>query len=61
MFLALIVRSFILAFIGMQMGEAFTGLANGLDKIESILTVVGAGLILGFLFIKREKWIKKNS
>ncbi|HPT66148.1 MAG TPA: VTT domain-containing protein [Candidatus Woesebacteria bacterium] len=61
MFLALIVRSIILGFIGFQMGEAFTGLANGLDKIESILTVVGAGLILGFLFLKREKWIKKNS
>ncbi len=61
MFLALIVRSVILGFIGFQMGEAFTGLANGLDKIESILTVVGAGLILGFLFLKREKWLKKNS
>lgn len=61
MFLALIVRSAILAFIGFQMGEAFTGLAYGLDKIESVLTVVGAGLILGFLFLKREKWLKKNS
>ena len=60
MFLALIVRSIILGFIGFQMGEAFTGLANGLDKIESILTVIGAGLILGFLFLKREKWLKKN-
>lgn len=61
MFLALIVRSVILGFIGFQMGEAFTGLAHGLDKVESIITVVGASLILGFLFFKREKWIKKNS
>lgn len=61
MFPALIIRSIILAFLGFQMGEAFTGLANGLDKIESLLTVVGAGLILGFLFLKREKWLKKNS
>ena len=61
MFLALIIRSTILGFIGLQMGEAFTGLAHGLDKVESIVTVVGASLILGFLFFKREKWIKKNS
>lgn len=61
MFLALIIRSVILGFIGFQMGEAFTGLAHGFDKIESILTIIGAGLILGFLFFKREKWIKKNS
>jgi membrane protein DedA with SNARE-associated domain len=61
MFVALIIRSIILGIIGWQMGEAFTGLANGLGKIESILTIVGAFLILGFLFIKREKWLKKNS
>ncbi len=60
-FLALIIRSTILGFIGFQMGEAFTGLANGLDKIESILTIVIAVLVLGLLFLKREKWLKKNS
>ena len=61
MFLALIIRAIILGFIGFQMGEAFTGLANGLDKVESFLTVIGAILILGFLFLKREKYLKKNS
>lgn len=60
-FVALIIRSTILGFIGFQMGEAFTDIANGLDKIESIVTIVGAFLILGFLFLKREKWLKKNS
>jgi membrane protein DedA with SNARE-associated domain len=60
-FLALLVRSAILGFIGFQMGEAFTGLANGLNRIESIMTVVGALVILGFLFVKREKWLKHNS
>lgn len=60
-FLALIIRSTILGFLGFQMGEAFTGLANGLDKIESILTVVIAVLVLGFLFLQRERWLKKNS
>jgi len=60
-FLALLIRATLLGFIGFQMGEAFTGLAHGLDKIESIMTVVGAILILGFLFVKREKWLKNNS
>jgi len=61
MFLALILRSIILGLIGFQMGEAFTGLAHGLDKIESVLTIIGAILILGYLYLKREKWLKKNS
>lgn len=59
-FLALLIRATLLGFIGFEMGEAFIGLAHGLDKIESLLTVIGAGLILGFLFLKREKWLKKN-
>ncbi len=61
MFLALLIRATILGFVGYQMGEAFTGLAHGLDKIESLLTVIGAILILGFLYLKREKWMKDNS
>ena len=61
MFLALLIRATILGFIGYQMGETFTSLAHGLDKIESLLTVIGAILILGFLYLKREKWIKDNS
>jgi membrane protein DedA with SNARE-associated domain len=59
--LALIIRSIILGFVGFQMGEAFTSLAHGLDKIESFLTVIGAVVILGFLYLQREKWLKKNS
>jgi membrane protein DedA with SNARE-associated domain len=58
--LALLIRATILGFIGFQMGETFTSLAHGLDKIESLLTVIGAGLILGFLFLKREQWLHKN-
>lgn len=61
MFLALIIRAIILGFIGFNLGEAFTGIAHGMDDLESILTVVGAFLILGFLYLKREKWLKKNS
>lgn len=59
-FIALLIRSFILGFIGFKMGETFTSLAHGLDKIESVLTYLGAGLLLGFLYYKRENWIKKN-
>ncbi|MBU3935231.1 VTT domain-containing protein [Patescibacteria group bacterium] len=59
-FLALLIRATILGFVGFQMGEAFTDLAHGLDKIESVLTVIGAGLILSFLYLKREKWVKSN-
>lgn len=60
-FLALLIRATILGFVGFQMGEAFTDLAHGLDKIESLVTVIGAFLILGFLYLKREKWISKKS
>jgi len=59
-FLALIIRSVILGLVGYQMGEAFISLAHGLDKIESVLTVIGAVLILGYLYLKREKWLKNN-
>ncbi len=60
-FLALLIRATILGFIGFQMGETYISLAHGLDKVESVLTIIGAALILGFLYLKREKWIKKNS
>ena len=59
-FLALLIRATILGFVGFQVGEAFTDLAHGLDKIESVITVIGAGLILGFLYLKREKWLERN-
>jgi membrane protein DedA with SNARE-associated domain len=60
-FIALLIRATILGFIGFQMGEAYTSLAHGMDSFESIFTVIGAGLILGYLFLQREKWLKKNS
>ncbi|MBU4210874.1 VTT domain-containing protein [Patescibacteria group bacterium] len=61
LFLALLIRATLLGFIGFQMGETFESLAHGLDKIESLLTIIGIFLILGFLYLKREKWIKNNS
>jgi len=60
LFIALLIRATFLGFIGFQMGETFTSLAHGLDKIESLTTVIGAFLILGFLYLKREKYIKQH-
>lgn len=61
LFLALLVRATILGFIGFQTSETFESLAHGLDKIESLLTIIGAFSILGFFYLKREKWIKSNT
>ena len=60
LFIALLIRATFLGFVGFQMGETFTSLAHGLDKIESLLTVIGVFLILGFLYLKREKYIKQH-
>lgn len=60
LFIALLVRATFLGFVGFQMGETFTSLAHGLDKIESLMTVIGAFLLLGFLYLKREKYIKQH-
>lgn len=60
LFIALLIRATFLGFVGFQMGETFTSLAHGLDKIESLMTVIGAFLILGFLYLKREKYIKQH-
>ncbi|HOM68318.1 MAG TPA: VTT domain-containing protein [Candidatus Paceibacterota bacterium] len=62
-FLGLIIRSSILGFIGFEMGETFMKLAQGLNKTESILTLIGiiaVAIVLGYLYFKREKWIKQN-
>jgi len=62
-FLGLIIRSSIFGFIGFEMGETFMSLAQGLDKIESILTLIGIMgivIVLGYLYFKREKWIKQS-
>jgi LPXTG-motif cell wall-anchored protein len=45
------------------MGETFMKLAQGLNKTESILTLIGiiaVAIVLGYLYFKREKWIKQN-
>jgi len=55
------IRSFILVLIGWQTGEAYQGLAGGLDKIESYITVglvVAIGLLLLWGYKKRKKFIE---
>jgi len=57
-FLGIILRSFILAFLGWQAGEVYHNLASGIDMVESIVSILLlllAGGFLGFLYLKREK------
>jgi membrane protein DedA with SNARE-associated domain len=61
-FFGLLVRSFILGFLGWQLGIAYEPVAHGIDKVENLifLLIVLSGLgILGFLYYKREKFFKR--
>lgn len=60
-FLGLIMRSFILGILGWQAGVLYKNLAEDIDKLENIVMVVTLLLIsaiLGFLYYKREKFLK---
>jgi membrane protein DedA with SNARE-associated domain len=59
--LGVLVRSFILGFIGWQVGEAYESMAQGLDQISDVLTIVIAAAIFGFLvwgYKKRNKYLE---
>lgn len=63
-FLGIVARSFILAFLGWRVGELYHNLAQGLDLVEnivSILFLVLAGAFLGLLYLKREKFLNSKS
>lgn len=63
-FIGIIIRSFILAFLGWQVGELYHNLASGLDMAENIVTMILLGLVgvfLGFLYLKREKILNSKS
>jgi len=60
-FLALIIRGLILSFVGYRMGETYLSLANGLDKLESLFTILGVLAILAFFYWQRERLLKKDS
>lgn len=62
-FLGIVVRSFILAFLGWQVGELYHHLASGIDMAENIVTfllLALAGGLLGFLYLKREKILNRD-
>lgn len=62
-FLGIIIRCFILAFLGWQVGEVYHSLAEGIDLAEnivSILLLVFAGIFLGLLYLKREKILNSS-
>lgn len=55
------VRSIFLGLLGWQVGESYHLFAQGLDQIESLITVFAVGLIgcfLVFLYWKRQKILK---
>jgi len=57
----ILIRSFILALIGWQTGETYKVIAQGLDKAESLTTIVILGIIILALiwgYKKREKFLK---
>ncbi|MDD3679408.1 MAG: VTT domain-containing protein [Candidatus Shapirobacteria bacterium] len=60
--LGILVRSFILGFIGWQVGEAYQSMAQGLDQVSDIFTILIAVAIFGFLLwgYKNRKQFLKN-
>lgn len=63
-FLGIIVRSFIVAFLGWQVGEVYHNLASGIDMAENIVTVGLLSLavaFLGFLYLKRGKILNSET
>ncbi len=60
--LGIMVRSFVLAFVGWQIGEAYASMAQGLDQTSDIFTILISATILGFLvwgYRRRGKYLKK--
>ena len=61
--LGIVVHSFILAFLGWQVGELYHNLAYGLDRVENIVSIIFLSLaaaFLGLLYLKREKFLNSK-
>lgn len=61
LFLGTFIRSLFLGWLGWQIGEAYELVGEGLNRLESLLTLVGAAAALGFLaflYYKRQKILK---
>lgn len=55
------IRSLFLGWLGSQVGEAYFLIGSGLNKLETLLSIVGVGaafLFLTFLYLKRQKILK---
>jgi len=62
-FLGLFTRGVILGVLGWWVGEAYWTVANGLNRVESILFIVFGLIFFALLFLgylKRDKWLKKE-
>jgi len=60
-FIGLVPRGLLLAILGWWAKDTYLGLASGLDRIETIISVVILGLVfLGMLILyrKRDKWLR---
>ncbi len=61
--LGVLVRSFILGFIGWKVGEAYELMAQGLDKVSDIFTIIIAAAIFGFLlwgYKRRDRYLEER-
>jgi len=61
-FLGLLVRSFVLSFLGWQLGAAYEPVVKGIDRIETVVFLVIALFflgVLGFLYYRRKKFFDK--
>ena len=62
-FLGIVVRSFVLAFLGWQVGEVYHDLASGIGTVESVVTIfllVLTAVVFGFFYLKREKILNSS-
>lgn len=61
-FLGLVVRSFVLGFLGWRVGLAYKPFVEGIDRIETTISLLVALFFLGalgFLYYKRKKFFDK--
>ena len=60
-FVGLVLRGSLLSLLGWWAKDAYLGLASGLDRAETIVSVLLLGLVFLFMFLlyqKRNRWLK---
>lgn len=61
-FLGLLIRSFVLGFVGWRVGAAYEPMVHGIDKIETLVSlflVLVLFAFLGFLYYQRKRFFDK--